>query len=365
MYPISLTNALNSFEEAAKLTDKVFFAFNINAKHFLYLNPAFEQLWNKSIEDIFTKPVKLLDTVHPEDRQHLIQTYHELLDGAKKKEVEFRIQLPDKSQRLLIVNSFMIEQEAGKRTLVGLAVDNTKRKKKEENMDKFAAKKDSIMEILSHDLAGPLNNIKSIASLLAKELEGEENKELTKMVAMIEQTSERSIHLIREFVKQEFLQSKNSDLVKKRVDIIKKIREIIDQYKGSESELSKTFHLYTSSESLWMKIDDYKFAQVINNLISNAIKFTGDEGVITVKVEDRQETVLFTVADNGIGIPAKYHAQLFEKFTKARRPGLKGEPFTGLGMSIIKTIVEWHGGKIWFDSKENEGSTFYIELPKE
>jgi len=83
-----------------------------------------------------------------------------------------------------------------------------------------------------------------------------------------------------------------------------------------------------------------------------------------VAVKERANTVLVTVADTGIGIPEKYHATLFEKFTRARRPGIKGEPSVGLGMSIIKTIVEWHKGKIWFESAENKGSTFYIELPK-
>jgi two-component system sensor histidine kinase VicK len=71
------------------------------------------------------------------------------------------------------------------------------------------------------------------------------------------------------------------------------------------------------------------------------------------------------VADNGIGIPLSMQAGLFEKFTRARRPGIRGEESVGLGMSIIKTIVEWHGGRIWFESKENEGSTFFVEIPKE
>ncbi len=66
-----------------------------------------------------------------------------------------------------------------------------------------------------------------------------------------------------------------------------------------------------------------------------------------------------------MGIPQPLQAGLFEKFTKACRPGLKGEKSTGLGMSIIKTIVEWHGGKIWLESKEGEGSTFFIQIPKE
>jgi two-component system sensor histidine kinase VicK len=71
------------------------------------------------------------------------------------------------------------------------------------------------------------------------------------------------------------------------------------------------------------------------------------------------------VADTGIGVPAELQPVLFDKFSKARRPGLRGEESTGLGMSIIKTLVTWHGGKIWFSSEENKGTTFYIELPKE
>ena len=91
--------------------------------------------------------------------------------------------------------------------------------------------------------------------------------------------------------------------------------------------------------------------QVINNLISNSIKFTPDGGEITVSLEEKENTVLITVADTGIGIPEKYHDTLFDKFTRARRPGIKGEPSVGLGMSIIKTIVEWHQGTIWFESQ--------------
>jgi two-component system sensor histidine kinase VicK len=84
-------------------------------------------------------------------------------------------------------------------------------------------------------------------------------------------------------------------------------------------------------------------------------------------VDDQEEagTVRITIQDNGIGIPKKYHACLFDKFTKARRPGLRQEPTTGLGMSIIKTIIDWHKGKIRFESEENKGTTFFVEVPKE
>ena len=360
----SLSDTFHFFEQAANRTDKVYFVYDIEANHFLYLNSAFEQLWEKSIEEISTKPESLIDSVHTEDRRYLVETYHEILNGEEKKEVEFRIMLPDENQRWVLVNPFLIE-ESGKRVIVGVAEDYSNRKDKDQNMQTFAAKKDSIMEILAHDLAGPLNNIKGIASLLAEELQGHNHPELDKLVKIIEETSERSIRLVREFVKAEFLQSEKSELVKERVDIVAKMKEVIEQYKESENEMQKKFYLKTSDEPIFIRIDVYKFTQVINNLISNAIKFTRDGGEITLTLEGKQGTVFVSVADNGIGIPAKYQENLFDKFNKARRKGLKGEPSVGLGMSIIKTIVEWHNGKIWFESKEDEGSTFYMELPKE
>ncbi|KQS36369.1 sensor histidine kinase KdpD [Pedobacter sp. Leaf194] len=104
--------------------------------------------------------------------------------------------------------------------------------------------------------------------------------------------------------------------------------------------------------------------QVINNLISNSLKFTPDGGNIDIYIQENKRNIVVSVADNGIGIPKKHHAALFDKFTSARRSGLKGEQSTGLGMSIIKAIVDWHNGNIWFESEEKKGTKFFIELPK-
>lgn len=128
--------------------------------------------------------------------------------------------------------------------------------------------------------------------------------------------------------------------------------------------LPKQFHITASGPSVYIEVDEMKFMQVLNNLVSNSIKFTYDNGNISLHVEEEQENILITIADDGIGIPAEYQSVLFDKFTKARRPGLRGEKSTGLGMSIVKTIIELHQGKIWFDSAEKKGSRFYIQIPK-
>lgn len=103
--------------------------------------------------------------------------------------------------------------------------------------------------------------------------------------------------------------------------------------------------------------------QVINNLLSNALKFTPDDGEIKVVLSKAGDKVRMVVADTGIGIPEKFKAELFEKFSSARRTGIKGEDSVGLGMYITKTIVNWHHGEIWFESEEGKGTTFYVEIP--
>lgn len=361
----SISGTFNYFKELSENVSQVFFSYHIEANEFTYLSPSFEQTCNKSIENTLKNPTVLFEMVHPEDREYLTGCYKDIMEGKRKKTIEFRLVEDEGSVRWFCLSgTSLVTDGPDKRMLIGMAEDISEAKDSYNVLEKYAAKKNSVLEILSHDLAGPLVNIQGISNLLSEEIIGYRNPGLTKMIGMISKTSERSIKLIREFVKQEFLASANSSFARQRVDIVQKINESLEQYKSSEEELNKTFRLSASAREIFMEVDDYKFVQVINNLISNAIKFTHDGGIISVNIEEKKEHVLFAVSDDGIGIPAKYHETLFEKFSKARRPGLKGEPSVGLGMSIIKTIVEWHEGRIWFKSSENKGSTFYIELPK-
>lgn len=360
------SGSLDFLEEVAERASQVVFAYDMDSHQFVYLNPSFEQVWKKTRESTYANPASLLATIYPKDKAYVTDAYKKFSgEEEEKKEIEFRIVHPDKRVRWLSLTPILIEREGSKPLIAGFAVDNSSLKENEANVQKFAAKKNSLLEILSHDLSGPLINIQGLSSLLAKEFEEYNNPKLDKMIGMIAKTSERSVEMIREFVKQEFLESVNVELVRKRVNLVEMIGQTIEQYKVSEQNLEKLFDFAASDDEIFAEIDEYKFNQVLNNLISNAIKFTHDGGKISIWVEGKEETALIRVADNGIGIPTKYHKNLFEKFSKATRPGLKGEPSVGLGMSIIKTIVEWHAGRIWFESEENKGTSFYIELPKE
>ena len=125
----------------------------------------------------------------------------------------------------------------------------------------------------------------------------------------------------------------------------------------------KHFELQSSAAQVFAQVDQTKFMQALTNLVSNANKFTRRNGHIRVSVQVNAGSITLSVSDNGIGIPKDLLPVLFERFTKARRPGLKGEETVGLGLSIVKRIVELHGGRIWVESEEHQGSIFFIEIP--
>lgn len=353
------------FKKLIRRTSIILFAYDVESGSITFLNEAFNQIWKRTRESAIANPSIILDTIHPEDKEYLIKEYNELLSGILKHDIEFRIILPGKNVSWLLLNPQLITDQEGRRYVAGLVDDITVAKDNIRNLERFAAKKNSILEILSHDLAGPLANIQALAGLLSESTKEYKNEEVENVIRIISESSARSVRLIRDFVQQEFLESSNAGMVKRRVNLVEKIQEIIEEYKGSEDHINKKFTFATSGDRIYVYIDQGKFMQVINNLISNSIKFTHDDGLIETVVEEQADGVLIVIRDNGIGIPKQYHHELFDKFTRARRQGLRGEPSTGLGMSIIKTIVEWHEGSIWFESEENKGSTFYIKMPKD
>ena len=267
-------------------------------------------------------------------------------------------------QKWIKVNAYTSQKDY-KEVITGIATDITKEKDYSNTLHKFSDKKNSILQILSHDLLGPLGSIEMSALLLSEDMEHHTNAKAIKLIDTIRKSGKKSVAMIRDLINNEFLQSSEASLVKQRVDIVKKMSDIIDQYQQSPGSVSQRFSLTTSLDSLYITIDESKFIQAITNLLSNALKFTSDDGNIKVSIEEKEKHVLITIADNGIGIPADMQPFLFDKFTKARRQGIHGETTIGLGMSIIKTIVEWHNGHIWFESTEGKGTTFYIEIPRD
>lgn len=354
-------------EQLAEHTDYAFFIFNVPAQQFTYISPAYELIWERPRNKLQTDFSGLLHSVLPQDRGYVLRCWNwfKAPRRSNHKTFEFRLQFPDGRLKWLYAELFLVRNEDNSFGISGWVRDVSERKEYLEVLRKYAGRKNSILEILSHDVAGFLSIIRNLSESMLPGNDKQLNAETTHRLALIRDTCERSAELITNLVNHEFIESSEVHFNRQRLDLVVKIGDIIATFQAGQEEMGKTIVLESGSPQIFAEVDDVKFMQVVNNLVSNALKFTPNGGSIHIWLEDLGEKVLFRISDTGIGIPEELQPKLFDRFTEARRPGLRGEPSVGLGMSIIRSIVEMHAGRIWFTSRENEGTTFYIELPKD
>lgn len=219
--------------------------------------------------------------------------------------------------------------------------------------------KDRILKVVAHDLRNPLGAISSISSLLLEEVDF--SKEHLEFAKLMKTSSLQSIEMINDLLAANF-NYRPEEMKKDVVDMKILLHECVEQLKFKADEKDQKVNLEIGADVLVL-VDKEKIWRVLSNLIVNAIKFSPSGSVIFVKLFERDQKMQLSVKDHGIGIPEELKNKIFDAFTDAKRRGTSGEQPFGLGLSISKQIVEAHGGKIWFESDVDKGTTFYIELP--
>jgi two-component system sensor histidine kinase VicK len=204
---------------------------------------------------------------------------------------------------------------------------------------------------------------------LARQLEKKAGEigqpDIQKVADLIRRTVGHSIQMIHDLLEKESLESSQTALKIQRIELIEQINAMLQGFERMSQDHHKHFVVESTRPKVFAEVDQVKFMHALQNLISNAMKFTHKEGHIWISVQEEPGHLLITVRDDGIGIPKHMQGELFERFTKARRPGLQGEITTGLGLSIVKRIVELHRGKVWVESEENQGAAFFIRIPRQ
>lgn len=224
--------------------------------------------------------------------------------------------------------------------------------------------KSEFISIVSHQLRSPISNLKwAIEILLSKRFSASEEKQM-EYLGILKENSERMNELVGDLLMVSRIDEGRLPLSPSYFSMESLVREIVNELKvmaeGSGVELE-----LKAPESLPQLFGDYKMLKVVvENLVDNAIRYTKNGGKVTIKLEDRQDSLIFEVGDTGIGIPRSDQRHIFEKFFRAGNAASYRTGGSGLGLYISKSIIEKSGGKIDFKSEENKGSTFWFTLPK-
>jgi two-component system sensor histidine kinase VicK len=216
-----------------------------------------------------------------------------------------------------------------------------------------------MLGIVVHDLRSPINSITTLTDLVKNYAEND--VERNEYYDMILAACEEANHIIQDLIAVAKEQDKNIQLTETNIN---DLLESIKQNWAHRLPEDRTLLLTLCKKNVYAFIDTVKIQRVVDNLVSNAIKFTDEDGIIQIQLkENNNSRIRISILDDGVGIPESLQPFLFDRFSKAGRLGLKGEKSHGLGLSICRQILQQHGGAIGVESKEGIGSTFYIDLP--
>jgi signal transduction histidine kinase len=240
---------------------------------------------------------------------------------------------------------------------------NRQLKKQELELKKNAELKNQFLGMASHDLRNPLTGITLNASFLLRKLKGANLPELEKRVESISQLSKFMANLIKNLLDISKIESGKLELNSAETDTSKMIQIITDF--NRPAALNKNIEIVTAFEEHLppIQLDPNLIEQVLNNLISNAIKFSMPETRVLVSVKKKENYLEFSVQDQGLGIKKEELSRLFIPFQVTSTKSTADEKSTGLGLSIVKKIIELHNGKVWVESELGVGSTFSFSLP--
>lgn len=239
---------------------------------------------------------------------------------------------------------------------------NTEIQLKNEDLHKaFESLEQSHMEntritmAIAHDLKNPIGGIQTLTQTLLRKEQTPEGKE---MLELIKNTCRNAITFINDILAQK---ATTTEIRKEMVDVKSLLGYCVDLLQTKADE--KNQQLLLNADAVNVLLDRQKIWRVTSNLLHNAIKFSPANSDINIRLKEQKNTVLLSVADNGIGIPEDIQDKIFSEGPEASRTGTAGEESHGLGLSISRKIVEEHNGRLWFESKEGKGSTFFVELP--
>lgn len=224
--------------------------------------------------------------------------------------------------------------------------------------------KSEFISLASHQLRTPLSAVKTYSHMLLEGYMGDLNGAQKKSLRTIIAASNRMNELISTLLNITRMESGTIALVPKTISVNKLAEEVVKELQHTATEKEISLNLSIPKRAISIRTDNLIAKEILTNLITNAIKYTPENGTVDVTIKLRAHDVVFSVKDSGLGIPKFAQDQIFTKFFRAQNVIKRETSGTGLGLYLVKGLVDVLGGKVWFESAEDVGSTFYFCLPR-
>jgi signal transduction histidine kinase len=225
--------------------------------------------------------------------------------------------------------------------------------------------KSEFLANMSHELRTPLNAIIGFSEVLLEPVFGVLTEKQQSYVNDVLDSGRHLLSLINDILDLAKIEAGKMEFEPEKVDLSKLLSSSLRLVAERATKHQIALSLENAENLTWITADQRKLKQLIFNLLSNSVKFTPDGGKVGIRTWTKEDSVVVSVWDTGIGIPASEHLKIFQDFYQVGNNMVKSHQGTGLGLSLVRKIAELHGGKVWVESEEGTGSQFFVELPQQ
>ncbi len=376
-----LENLLAESEERYRLiaenTSDVIWSIDINTLKFNYISPSIINLTGFTVEEAMSKSIR--ETLEEKSANFVLTELPKRIENFYTGNLNKRIDVQEMQQwckdgSLIWVEFTTMLQSNNEGHITGILgvtrnINERKRaeieiQEKNRQLNEANATKDKFFSIISHDLRSPFATLVGFTELMADEQSQFTTEEYLQYSKSLNKTAQSTFNLLENLLEWSRLQRGAIPFNPQIIDMKKFFNDFDDSIIDIARKKSITLEI-VEPKNIQIKADRDMLNSILRNLIVNAIKFTKEGGRISVEVKkNRQAEAQFSIRDTGIGMDQKRAGMLFRLDTKVSRPGTNGESSSGLGLILCKEFVDKHGGKIWVESEEGKGSTFYFTIPK-
>ncbi len=353
------------FRQLAENIDYAFWMIKPDFTEVLYISPAYEVIWGQTCESMYANPLSFLDSVHPEDREQVItERVSKMMSGHYN--IEYRVIRPDGEVRWVHSRAFPVIDEDGQiYRIAGISEDITDRKKAQQQAIELHVEKEKVHMLsdfitnTSHELRTPLSTISTSVYLAQRQTEPEKQRRYFEMI-------ETRVWQLNRLIDQLHMMAKldsSTDLGTTSLQV----NQIIENVKLNldNQATAKQIHITLNLQPQLPAIQaHYEYIHhAIENLLENAILYTSENGTITIRTFSSAENVAIEIRDSGVGINSENVDRIFDRFYKINEARTGNNSGAGLGLTMVKKIVELHQGRIEVESVHGEGSVFRLHLP--
>lgn len=304
--------------------------------------------------------------IHPEDRERVLETIGRSMSGESPHHLLYRIIRPDGEVRWLEASGKVMERAEGRPTqMMGVCCDVTDRVIAEEQRKQllYAAEaalraRDDLLAMVSHDLRSPLSVV-SLSSQVMADAVGESTPQIGKEIARIDRAVSHMSGLIANLLDAASIETGSFSVERVKTSVSALVTESIDASSLLAAQRQVVIEAECDERDASIECDSTRIRQVLGNLLGNAIKFAPEGTRVAVTVRRRGSDYVFSVTDQGPGIPPENTSLVFDRYWKGKQ---SGRAATGLGLYISRGIVEAHGGEMSLQSVVGKGSTFAFSL---